>query len=280
MTFDKYIWTFGQIHFLHTSRISYPCCWAEPWLNPSVIQNPSQPQSASSLSWHDQLPLTQLQDANTGINTQELICCCWCTRMKKGKWPICWAQSHAWPIPDILKSPQKAGNFWFSRHSVVIKGGQDTLSEIVGTVGVVNLCNFQRDHQSVDSCVCSGWALERPGCPTHYELLHWRHCALWGSPVHCRMQMCYCTERLCTVQCLNVACSTVLHFCPRSAPAKLEQWSLSCSALICTIHPAHETPDNGGTHQPVTDSHVNALPHIRPMFAFPRLVSIMLRSYF
>ena len=180
--------TFGQIHFLHTSRISYPCCCAEPWLNPSVIQNPSQPQSASSLSWHDQLPITQLQDANTGINTQELICyCCWCTRIKKGKWPICRAQSHAWPIPDILKSPQKAGNFWFSRHSVVIKGGQDTLSEIVGTVGVVNLCHFQRDnHQSVDSCVCSGWALERPGCPTHYELLHWRHCEALQCTVGCK----------------------------------------------------------------------------------------------
>ena len=102
-----------------------------------------------------------------------------------------------------------------------------------------------------------------------YRTVQTAHCA-----VHCRMQMCCCTERL------NVACSTVLHFCPRSAPAKLKQWSLNCSALICTIHPAHETPDNGGTHQPVTDSHINALPHIRPMFAFPPLVSIMLRSFF
>ena len=103
---------------------------------------------------------------------------------------------------------------------------------------------------------------------------------LWSAP-GAQLTMSYCTAD--TVRCTHFVILSALWdanaalsseqssaFLPQVTPSETPTMGVSTALHQYAQYTAHETPDNGGTHQPVTDSHVNAFPDIRPCLLLVR----------
>ena len=121
-----------------------------------------------------------------------------------------------------------------------IISGKLGIQEKVDTAAVVNHFQQQDNHQSVDSWVCSGWALECPGCPTvlysalcsAYQILHCTHSTMYStvqvpnSAVQVIALHADCTLWVCWV----VKCSH------SAGPVNTLQYTMACQCVVALKH--------------------------------------------